>query len=233
MKSRLLIAGVTSFAAAFGVLTAASTASAATVTLTNPDPIIIPDQEVPETGNLLNFVSVIDGSGTGLTNITDVDVVLHGFNHDAAQSLVILVSNTNASGGGVVLTDDPDDSVFGGLAWTDNTVRFSDDGGALTYGADGTYAPVTPLAALNDSNALLGNWFLIIVYDAVVTENPPPAGAPPLLPGGVISGGWSVILTGDVASTTPVPVPAAAVMFMSGLAGLGGLRLRKRKKAQA
>ena len=226
MKSRLLIAGVASFAAAFGVLTAASTASAATVTLTNPDPIIIPDQVVPETGNLVNFFSVIDGSGTGLTNITDVDVVLHGFNHDAAQSLVILVGNTNASGAQAVLTDDPDDSVFNGLAWSDNTVRFSDGGGALTYGVDGTYAPVTPLAALNDSNALLGDWFLVIVYDALVTN--PPAGAPPLLPGGVISDGWSLILTG-----TPVPVPGAAVMFMSGLAGVAGLRLRKRKKAQA
>ena len=226
MKSRLLIAGVTAFGAAFGALTAASTASAATVTLTNPDPIIIPDQVVPATG-LVNFVSVIDGSGTGLTNITDVDVVLHGFNHDAAQSLVIIAASTNVSSAQAVLTDD---SVFSDLAWTDNTVRFSDDGGALTYGVDGTYAPVTPLAALNDSNALLGDWALIIVYDSIVTN--PPAGAPSLLPGGVISGGWSLILTGDVASATPVPVPAAAVMFMSGLAGLGGLRLRKRKKAQ-
>lgn len=222
MNSRLLIAGVTSFAAAFGAMTAASTASAATVTLTNPDPIIIPDQVVPTLG-LENFFSVIDGSGTGLRNITDVDVVLHGFNHDAAQSLVILVANTNVSSAQAVLTDD---SVFSDLAWTDNTVRFSDDGGALTYGADGTYAPFTPLAALNDSNALLGDWFLVIVYDAIVTN--PPAGAPSLLPGGVISGGWSLILTG-----TPVPVPGAAVMFMSGLAGVAGLRLRKRKKAQA
>ncbi len=197
------------------IFAAASSAAAAEITFSNPGEILIP--ATGTSGDANPFPSEIEVSG--ITNVTDVDVVLNGLSHTWSGDLEIFL--VGPTGDTVVLMAD----VGGSANWTNDTVRFS-DGAPTSFapGSDGTYGPTGScensgcvgagyLLSVFNGLDLNGVWSLY-VYDDVVGDV------------GRIAEGWSLIFSADAISE--VPVPAALLLFMTGAAGLGfGAKRRK------
>lgn len=197
---------LTTAAAAAGLAVAllAGTAEAATQTFTNVASIAIPGSGTSGPAN--PYPSVIDVAGINGT-VTDVDVLLNGLSHTWASDIEIAVEGPDAT------TTFLMDSQGGAANWTNNALRFSDDGANLSVGTSGTYAPFGSLAVFNGLEPN-GAWKLY------VRDN---AGADT----GSISGGWSVEITYDPAT---VPLPATLPLLGAAL-GAAGLAARRRQSS--
>lgn len=201
---------------AIGAMAVAGSASAATFTFSNPAPISIPGNS-----NATPFPSTINVSG--ITNVTDVNVVLNGLSHTYSDDIHMVL--VGPGGQAVALMVDV------GLTsdWTNNTVTFSDGAPVITFtdpGSDGTFGPSGPgsfcsLAQCVGAGALLsvfngldpnGVWGLYIL-DQITLDV------------GDIANGWDLVF-----EASEIPGPGALLLFATGLAGLG-FKTRKRKRA--
>ncbi|MCO6412813.1 MAG: proprotein convertase P-domain-containing protein [Thiogranum sp.] len=199
----------------------AGRAGAATVTVTNSATITIPG--LGDSGIASPFPSTI--SVSGVSGVTDVDVILHGLSHTYPLDLDIALEGP--LGQKVILMDERGNA---SSDWLNNTVTFSDGGiqlspgSSTTPGADGTYAPSglvnCPLLACTGGGSLLsvyngldptGTWKLSI-YDDQQDD------------AGSIANGWSLQFTSAV---TVVPLPPAALLFACGLLGLIAIARRQ------
>jgi subtilisin-like proprotein convertase family protein len=203
-----------------GLALTAAPAAAATV-FSNTTAITIPPQ-----GTVSPYPSEITVSGL-LGLLTEVEVTIRGFSHTFPDDVGILL--VGPGGQAVELLD----AAGSGLDAVDLTFIFDDDAGAPlpTSGvlASGTYRPSTyvedpypsPAPAAPYGTALSvfdgtdpnGNWRLFVA-DFNIFDS------------GAISGGWSLSLTTDaLPDPAVVPLPAGAVLLLS---GLGLLALRRR-----
>jgi subtilisin-like proprotein convertase family protein len=212
-----LMIGLTVLALPIGV-------QAAEITYANAGSILIP--AVNTSGPANPYPSNINvGGSTG--TVTKVTVTLNAMNHTFPDDIDILL--VGPGGQRLLLMSDA-----GGSADLVNVTLTFDDAAATTLPdgtpiASGTYLPSNfgtgdtfpapaPVGPYTDTELSIfdgidpnGIWSLY-VFDDVGGDV------------GNISGGWSLTLTTGIAE---VPAPAAAHLFVSGLALLGGLAWRR------
>ncbi len=198
-------------------------ASAATVSFDNPTPVTIVDNTaVP---------FEIDIVVLGITDVVDVDVSLLGISHAWIGDLQI--SLQGPTGATAVLLESP--TGIGDLAdFIDADITFSDGAGAIpndtaTFIPSGTYSPTSytggtsdpsvSLTTLNVFNGLDPNgiWTLSVHDDTAGQD-------------GSITGGVRLSFDATDVIGAAVPLPAALPLSLGGIAALGAVASRRRRK---